>query len=135
MGTANGGRSLAMEEEIGKLEPGYKADVVLIDSEGFTKPYLDASVHIVDAVLYRARGMDVDTVLVDGDVVLRDRAFVNLDENEILSQLVASAEEEPSALQRRWNGVLEELKPHVVRFYADWETPAYEPCYTVNSMK
>jgi 5-methylthioadenosine/S-adenosylhomocysteine deaminase len=134
MGTANGGRSLAMEEEIGKLESGYKADIVLIDSEGFTKPYLNPRVDIVDAVLYRARGMDVDTVLVDGDVVLRDGQFVNLDENEILRQLVASAEEEPSALHRRWSGVLEELKPHVVRFYAGWETPAYEPCYTVNSM-
>jgi hypothetical protein len=78
--------------------------------------------------------MDVDTVLVDGEVVLRDGAFVKLDENEILRQLVASAEEEPSALQRRWSGVLEELKPHVVRFYSSWDTPAQEPCYTVNSM-
>jgi 5-methylthioadenosine/S-adenosylhomocysteine deaminase len=134
MGTANGGRSLAMEQEIGKLEPGYKADIALLDTEGFTKPYLDPRVDVVDAVLYRARGMDVDTVLVDGEVVLRDKAFVKLDENDILRQLVASAEEEPSALQKRWSAVLQELKPHVVRFYSSWETPAQEPCYTVNSM-
>jgi 5-methylthioadenosine/S-adenosylhomocysteine deaminase len=134
MGTANGARSLAMEGAIGKLEPGYKADVVLIDTEGLTKPYLDPRVHIVDAVLYRARGMDVDTVLVDGEVVLRDKAFVRLDESEILKELVATAEAEPSPLTRRWMEAMQELKPHVVRFYERWETPAYEPCYTVNSL-
>ena len=134
MGTVNGGRSLAMESVIGKLEPGYKADVVLIDADGFVKPYLDPRVHIVDAVLYRARGMDVDTVLVNGEVVLRDKAFVGLDENEILEQLVASAEAEPSLLTKRWMDAMADLKPHVVRFYERWETPAYEPCYTVNSL-
>ena len=41
--------------------------------------------HIVDAILYRARGMDVDTVLIDGEVVLRDKRFVNIDENEIVA--------------------------------------------------
>lgn len=134
MATANGARSLAMDSEIGKLEPGYKADVVLIDSDSFTKPYLDPRVHIVDAILYRARGVDVDTVLVDGEVVLHDKVFVGLDENEILRQLVATAEAEPTALTKRWMEAMQELKPHVVRFYEKWETPAYEPCYTVNSM-
>lgn len=134
MGTANGARSLAMEGRIGKLEAGYKADLALLDSDGFTKPYLDPRVHIVDAVLYRARGMDVDTVLIDGEVVLRDREFVALDENAILAELVASAEAAPSPLTGRWMDALQELKPHVVRFYERWETPAYEPCYTVNSL-
>jgi 5-methylthioadenosine/S-adenosylhomocysteine deaminase len=134
MGTANGARSLSLDGMIGKLEPGYKADVVLIDSDGFAKPYLDPRVHVVDAVLYRARGMDVETVLVDGEVVLRDGVFAKLDESGILRELVASAEADPSPLAKRWAEALQELKPHVVRFYERWETPAYEPCYTVNSM-
>ena len=29
---------------------------------------------------------------------------------------------------------MQELRPHVVRFYERWETPAYEPCYTINSL-
>ena len=40
MGTVNGARSVTMESEIGKLEPGRKADVVLID-DAFARPYLD----------------------------------------------------------------------------------------------
>lgn len=135
MGTVNGARSLSLDGEIGKLEPGYRADVVLVDGDGFVKPYLDPRIHIVDAVLYRARGMDVDTVLVDGELVLQNRAFVSLDENEILGELVASAQSESSPLASRWNDVLGELRPHVGRFYERWETPAYEPCYTVNSLR
>ena len=134
MGTANGARSLSMDRAIGKLEEGYKADIVLVDSDPFVKPYLDPRVNIVDALLYRARGMDVDTVLIDGAVVLRERSFVDLDENEILRSLVESAEAEPTQLTARWTKALQDLKPHVVRFYEDYERPAYEPCYTVNSL-
>jgi cytosine/adenosine deaminase-related metal-dependent hydrolase len=134
MATAGGARSMTLESTIGVLEPGKKADVVVIDLDRIEHPYLDPRVHVVDAILYRARGMDVDTVLVDGEVVLRDRAFVKVDENEILRELRSSAEAEPSPLQARWHEALRELKPHVVRFYERWETPAYEPCYTVNTL-
>ena len=134
MATANGARSMTLQDSIGSLEAGKKADVVLIDLDRIEQPYLDPRVHIVDAILYRARGMDVDTVLVDGEVVLRDRQFVKIDENEIVRELRASAEADPTPLQARWHAALQELKPHVVRFYEHWETPAYEPCYAVNTL-
>ena len=133
MGTVNGARSVTMESEIGKLEPGRKADVVLID-DAFARPYLDPRSHLVDAILYRARGMDVDTVLIDGEVVLRGRKFTQVDEDAILRDLVASAQTAPDPKVRRWWEAMQELRPHVVRFYERWETPAYEPCYTINSL-
>ena len=134
MATANGARSMTLQDSIGSIEAGKKADVVLIDLDRIEQPYLDPRVHIIDAILYRARGMDVDTVLIDGEVVLRDRQFVNIDENEIVRELRASAEADPTPLQARWHAALQELKPHVVRFYERWETPAYEPCYAVNTL-
>lgn len=134
MGTANGARSLSMDGTIGTLEEGRKADIVLVDSAPWTKPYLDPRVNIVDALLYRARGMDVDTVLIDGAVVLRGGAFVDLDENDVLRALVESAEADPTPLAARWTEALQELKPHVARFYDGYERPVYEPCYTVNSL-
>lgn len=135
MATRNGSRSLAMESSIGTLEPGKKADVVLVDYESIAKPYLDPRVHVVDAILYRARGMDVDTVLIDGDVVLRDHEFTHVDEGRIVRELVASAESAPKPVTQRWFDVIAELHPHVSRFYERWDTPDYEPCYTVNSLR
>jgi cytosine/adenosine deaminase-related metal-dependent hydrolase len=135
MGTVNGARTLGMQSTIGTLEPGRRADIVLVDRESFSRPYMDPRVHIVDALLYRARAMDVDTVIIDGEVVLRDRRFVALDENDILDRLVASAEAEDSPLEARWRRAVDELRPHIARFYERWETPAYEPCYAVNSLR
>jgi cytosine/adenosine deaminase-related metal-dependent hydrolase len=133
MATVNGARSVTMESQIGKLEPGRKADVVLIE-DAFARPYLDRATHLVDAILYRARGLDVDTVLIDGEVVLRGGAFTRVDEEAILRDLVASAEADPDPKVRRWHEAMRDLRPHVVRFYERWETPRYEPCYTVNSL-
>lgn len=134
MATVNGARSVTMADSIGRLEAGRKADVVLIDYDAVAKPYLDPRLHVVDAILYRARGMDVDTVLIGGEVVLKGRKFTRLDEQQIVRDLVASAESDPSPLVKRWWEALGELRPHVVRFYERWETPAYEPCYTPNSL-
>ena len=134
MATVNGGRSLAMESEIGKLEPGYKADAVLIDLDEVRSPYLDPRVHVVDAILYRARRQDVDTVLIDGEVVLKDGQFVNLDENKVVNELVASAETPLAAKTQEWFDILTEVAPHVVSFYERCDSPDYEPCYTIHSL-
>jgi cytosine/adenosine deaminase-related metal-dependent hydrolase len=133
MATVNGARSVTMESQIGKLEPGRKADVVLIE-DAFARPYLDPRTELVDAILYRARGLDVDTVLIDGEVVLRGGQFTRVDEEEVLRGLAASAAADPDAKTKRWHEALQELRPHVARFYERWDTPAYEPCYTVNSL-
>src|SRR6185312_15403400 len=39
MGTVNGARTLGMEDAIGRLEPGRRADIVLVDLDAFTRPY------------------------------------------------------------------------------------------------
>jgi cytosine/adenosine deaminase-related metal-dependent hydrolase len=134
MATVNGARTLMMDTQVGTLEPGKKADAVLIDTTAATHPYLDPSVHILDALVYRARGTDVDTVVIDGEVVYRDREFVNVDESEILSDLVRSAQAPLEAPTQRWFDLVNELRPYVVGFYERWESPTYQPYYSTNSM-
>jgi 5-methylthioadenosine/S-adenosylhomocysteine deaminase len=133
MGTVNGARSVTMESQIGKLEPGRKADIVLIADE-FALPYVDSRTQLVDAILYRARGQDVDTVLIDGEIVLAGGRFTKVDEAAILRDLIASAEAAPDPKVRRWWETLQDLRPHVVQFYERWETPDYTPVYTINSL-
>ena len=134
MATVNGARSTTFGPSIGSLAPGKKADIVLIDGEPMRAPYLGAAVHVVDAVLHRARGMDVDTVLVGGEVVLRDKEFTKLDHASILAELCRSADLPPEPVTQRWMQATRDIRPHVAAFYKRWETPAYEPCYTVNSL-
>jgi cytosine/adenosine deaminase-related metal-dependent hydrolase len=134
MGTVNGARSVGMADSIGKLERGRKADIVLVDYPAASGPYLDPRVHVVDTLLYRARAMDVDTVLIDGDVVLRDSKLTRIDEKKLIDDLVASAEADPDPVIRRWWDALTELRPYVAKFYERWDTPEYSPCYSTNSL-
>lgn len=133
MGTANGARTLLRQHEIGKLLPGYKADIVLIDANRLTRPYLDPRTHFVDALLYRARGSDVHTVLVDGQPVLENGQFVKLAEDEVLRALEDSARAGEPAPRKHWADLVETLKPYIRSHYEKRELTPVNPFYTVNS--
>ena len=72
MATVNGAYTSWFGDRIGTLEPGKRADMVLLDLHNIEEPYLDPEVSVVDALVHRGRGIDVDTVLVDDEVVFRD---------------------------------------------------------------
>lgn len=72
----------------GALEPGYRADVVLVDLSG---PHCRPLHEPMAALVYSVRASDVVTVLVDGEVVVRDRRLVTADLDEILTEADAIA--------------------------------------------
>jgi cytosine/adenosine deaminase-related metal-dependent hydrolase len=133
MATANGARTLGADADIGVLEPGRKADVVLIDADRLRFPYLDPATDPVDAILYRALGVDVDTVLIDGEVVLRDGKFERWDADEIGERLAEAAATGPSDFHKRWSAALEELRPFIASFWEGWTGTPVRPYYRVNS--
>jgi 5-methylthioadenosine/S-adenosylhomocysteine deaminase len=77
MATTNGAKALGLEREIGSLETGKKADVILID---LSKPHLKPSHDIYSSIVYSARGSDVDTVIVGGEILMENRQVKTLNE-------------------------------------------------------
>lgn len=102
MATINGAKAMKMENEIGSLEIGKKADVVLIDC---SNPRISPNINPVSAVVYSAKGSDVDNVMIDGKWIVRDRVINTMNENEILSE----ADKAVRAVLRR-TGVVNEPK-------------------------
>ncbi|MGC9357337.1 MAG: amidohydrolase family protein [Anaerolineae bacterium] len=86
MATIDGAKVLQKEEELGSLEVGKKADIVLIKYAG--KPHLNPVGDIYGAVAFGARGTDVELVMVDGKVVVRDGDLQNVDTEELVAQAV-----------------------------------------------
>jgi 5-methylthioadenosine/S-adenosylhomocysteine deaminase len=82
LATINGARALGMDREIGSLEVGKKADVILVD---YLKPNLTPMNNPVSHLVYSARGCDVDTVIVDGRIIMENGAIRTLDKKEVLS--------------------------------------------------
>lgn len=78
-----GGAKCLSYKNIGKLEAGYKADITLVDREGLHwYPKNDT----MSLLAYSANSFDVDTVLVDGNVLLRNKEFTTLDIEKIKSE-------------------------------------------------
>jgi len=83
MATINGAKALGLERTIGSLEPGKKVDIALID---FRKPHLTPPYDPYANIVYSANGSDVHTLIVDGKVLMEDRAVKTLDEDEIIEK-------------------------------------------------
>lgn len=80
MATINGAKALGLEDEIGSLEMGKKADFIIIDID---KPHLIPVWDPVSTIVYAAHGSDVDTVVIDGKIVMKNRNVTTLDEEAI----------------------------------------------------
>jgi cytosine/adenosine deaminase-related metal-dependent hydrolase len=83
MATRGGARTLGLEREIGSIEPGKRADVVLVDRSG---PHLQPGTDPYSSLVYAARPSDVRTVLVDGSRLVDDHELVDLDTVEIVAE-------------------------------------------------
>jgi 5-methylthioadenosine/S-adenosylhomocysteine deaminase len=81
MATIDGARALAMEQTIGSLEPGKRADLILVSmSSARQTPMYDPLSHLV----YVTRGDDVRTTIVNGKILMRDRKVLTLNEAAVL---------------------------------------------------
>ncbi|MCK4474386.1 amidohydrolase [Candidatus Bathyarchaeota archaeon] len=88
MATINGAKALRLEESVGSLEVGKKADVVLID---FSRPHLTPLHDVYASMVYSASGSDVDTVIVDGRILMENRQVKTLDEQAVMEKAEEAA--------------------------------------------
>lgn len=88
LATRGGARAIGMENDIGSLEAGKKADLIVIDTR---QPHLVPMYHPVSHVVYAAKGSDVTTVVVDGRLLVRDRQPLHLDLGQIMARVNALA--------------------------------------------
>ncbi|HEY0457539.1 MAG TPA: amidohydrolase [Pyrinomonadaceae bacterium] len=80
MGTIGGARALHLENLIGSLEVGKRADVVVVDFDNLNQtPYYN----VFSSLVYATKADDVRHVIIDGKVIMRDRRLLRLDENVI----------------------------------------------------
>ncbi|MEJ7616692.1 MAG: amidohydrolase [Pyrinomonadaceae bacterium] len=83
MATIDGARALHMEREIGSLETGKRADVVIVGLDALHQtPLYNYYSHLV----YATKAADVETVIVDGKILMRNRRLLTLNENTIKAE-------------------------------------------------
>jgi 5-methylthioadenosine/S-adenosylhomocysteine deaminase len=85
MATAEGARALGLASEIGSLEVGKRADLIVVRTDGFhQQPHYNP----YSLLTYSTKAADVDTVIIDGRIVVEDGQVLTLDSDEILAQVL-----------------------------------------------
>lgn len=87
LATRGGARVLGLDREVGAISTGRAADLILIDLAALA-PFHD----LPSALVYQATGAEVETVVIGGRVVMRDRVLVTLDEVALRAQARKAAE-------------------------------------------
>ena len=106
MATINGAKALGLQDRIGSIEVGKRADFIAIDMRGiYNQPWFNP----VSAVVYTATGRDVDLVVVDGRLLVEHGRLLTMNEDEIVAeasdrsrQVLQRAGLEEKVVKSRW---------------------------------
>ena len=83
MATINGAKTLGLEDKIGSFKEGKKADIIIINLNEVTqKPLND----IVAELVYNTKGINVETVIVNGNILMENRKIKKIDEKSIYDE-------------------------------------------------
>ena len=89
MATIDGAKAMGLDAEVGSLEAGKKADLAVVRlNQLHTTPATD----VVSALVYSSEADDVDTVIIDGRLVMRDRKLLSIDEDETIATAKSEAQ-------------------------------------------
>ena len=120
MATVNGSSPTFFGNQVGALEQGSRADMVLTDLAHIEDPYMHPDVNPIDAFMHRGKSRYVDTVIIDGEVVLREGRSTRVDRSDLIAQIKESLAGPVPERVLETGRMVRELQPHVEAFYADW---------------
>lgn len=135
LATRNGARPTDFAGEIGALVPGLKADLILVDlKEMLEQPCMLPGFDMGEVLLRRGLGRHVDTVMVDGQVVMRGRKLLTIDLEALYQQVREEAAAGRTQAQLDNQAFLEKIRPYYQNWYNGWlEELELDPFYVYNS--
>jgi cytosine/adenosine deaminase-related metal-dependent hydrolase len=137
MGTLNGAVVLGFDEQIGTLERGKRADLVLLDLEAICEPYSYEGHDPLDLLLYRAKGSHIRTVLVDGEVLLDHGVFTRIDRDEVVGKLREAIPPDYRLQFETRNRLMLRLREAIAGHFEPWydeiERRERDPYYLMNN--
>jgi 5-methylthioadenosine/S-adenosylhomocysteine deaminase len=90
MATIDGARALGLSGITGSLEPGKKADIIILDTR---KPHLTPMYNPVSHLVYAARGSDVQASVINGRLIMEERKLLSLDISKIVGKVMRIAKD------------------------------------------
>lgn len=133
MATENGAYVTGFGDRIGTLAPGKRADLVLLNLRNIESPYLESNVSALEAVVQRGRSLDVEMVMIDGEVVFRDRQSTRVDKEAVCKEISKSLSRPLQAHELEAKEFSDQLAPYLRRFCAKTARREPRPYYHYNA--
>jgi 5-methylthioadenosine/S-adenosylhomocysteine deaminase len=131
MATTGGARLMGKDKLLGRLAPGFLADLLLIGLKRITSPWVAPEADPKDLIVYRARLGDVRTVLVGGKVTFHEGKPTGFDVDEVVREVAALLSAQPFRAERA--ELVARLMPIFKAWYLEWEMPEPQPYTWYNS--
>lgn len=131
LATRSGARLMRRDHELGTIETGYKADLVVVNLKPVTWPWVADDADPLHLLMLHAKAGDVDMVFVNGEIVVQDGTPTGFDLSEVGSELAASIGAAPE--NEELKAIIAEIKPRLIDWYIAWEVPRLEPYALLNS--
>jgi 5-methylthioadenosine/S-adenosylhomocysteine deaminase len=116
MATNSGAKLLGLENDLGELAVGRKADIVLINLERITWPWTAPESDPLQLLINRTTAKDVDTVLVDGKIIVEQGKLKTVDEKTIALELAENLK--TTSLSSELSSLIEMILPKIADFYS-----------------
>ena len=116
MATTAGARALNLQEDIGTLEPGKKADIITLDLHNNTRLFPPTREVLLTFITVNGTGTDVADVIVDGNLLMQDRNLLHIDEEAV----IARAEEWTQEFLTYYKGKVERGEPLIERIHDEY---------------
>lgn len=133
MATVAGAKAARLDGVAGRLLPGYRADITVLNLSRLRGPYVAPGVDEVALALSLARRKDVDTVLVDGEVLVQNGRLTQLDIKDIGATVAEQIDAGGDAERHTLSALVAELQQHMCDLYRDWSLDGYQPYEPRNS--
>ena len=114
MATINGARALGMQGEIGSLVPGKKADLTILNMGKIENFDLSLEKNQLDQILSCCRKDNVDSVIIDGELVFHEGRHLKIDKAELITELLAQVKS-TDASQSVTDNMIRAIKPYLYK--------------------
>ncbi|NLG85729.1 MAG: amidohydrolase family protein [Firmicutes bacterium] len=133
--TINGAKPTGYEGQVGVLEPGMQADVILVDmDEILNRPWVSPNCSIATLFVHRGLGRHVNTVIIGGTLVMDQRKILTVDTEALYKEVKEQANRGMTPDQIHYRDLLYRIKPYYQKWYNSWlKDLEFTPFYNMNS--
>lgn len=114
-----GARVIGADTAVGRLQPGRRGDVITLDLRALLAPYAVDDVDLWEILLARGKAAHVDSVIVDGRVLMRGRELQHIDRAALMDEVAAAAAAAVATRSPARRALIEQLGRQITRHYQE----------------